>query len=153
MEKSFQEKAKMGISTNSTFLALIPKELDPSTFERFRQISFCNSSYKILAKLLANRIKHVLGKLISTSQGGFIKGRHIIDNVIQVQEAILSSFHRKEQGMIIKLDMANAFDQVKHSFLFKALLSFGFSTNFVNLIKDFLSNLWIAPLVNGRPTN
>ena len=143
----------MGGSTNSTFLALIPKEVNPSTFERFRPISLCNSSYKILAKLLANRTRPLLGKLISTSQGGFIKGRHILDNVIQVQEAILSSFHRKKQGMIIKLDMANAFDQVKHSFLFKALLSFGFSTNFVNLIKACISNPWIAPLVNGIPTN
>ena len=109
----------MGGSTNSTFLELIPKEVNTSTFERFRPISLYNSSYNILVKLLVNRIRPLLGKLISTSQGGFIKGRHILDNVIQVQEAILSSFHQKEQGMIIKLDMANAFDHVKHSFLFK----------------------------------
>ena len=143
----------MGGSTNSTFLAVIPKEVNPNTFERFRPISLCNSSYKILAKLLENRIKPLLGKLISPSQGGFIKGRHIIDNVIQVQEAIHSSFHQKEQGMIIKLDMVNAFDLVKHSFLFKVLLSFGFSSHFSNLIKACITKSWIAPLVNGRPTN
>ena len=82
MEKAFQQKAKVGGSTNSTFLVLIPKEVNPSTFERFRPISLCNSSYKILAKLLENRIKPLIGKLISPSQGGFIKGRHIIDSVI-----------------------------------------------------------------------
>ena len=150
MAKSFQQKYKVGGSTNYTFLAMIPKEVNPSTFERFRPISLCNSSYKILEKLLANRIKPLLGKLISPSQGGFIKGRHIIDNVIQVQEDIHSSFHRKEQGMIIKLDMANAFDWVKHSFIFKVFLSFRFSSNFVNLIKACITKLWIAPLVNGR---
>ena len=149
MEKSFQHKAKAGGSTNSTFLAMIPKEVNPSTFDRFNPISLCNSSYKILEK----RIKPLLGKLISPIQGGFIKWRHIIDNVIQVQEAIHSSFHRKEQGMIIKLDMANAFDWVKHSFLFKVLLSFGFSSNFVNLIKACITKPWIAPLVTSKPAN
>ena len=67
MAKSFQQKAKVGGSTNSTFLVLIPKEVNPNTFERFGPISLCNSSYKILAKLLANRIKALLGKLISPS--------------------------------------------------------------------------------------
>ena len=54
---------------------------------------------------------------------------------------------------MIKLDMANAFDWVKHSFLFKVLLSFSFSSNFVNLIKACIAKPWIAPLVNGKPTN
>ena len=89
----------------TTFLALIPKEVNPSTFDRFRPISLCNASYKIFSKLLANRIKPLLGKLISPLQGGFVKGRHILDNVIQVQEAMHSSFRRKEKGMLIKLDM------------------------------------------------
>ena len=49
--------------------------------------------------------------------------------------------------------MANAFDRVKHSFLFSVLHSFGFSSSFLNLIKACISNPWIAPLVNGRPSN
>ena len=51
--------------------------------------------------------------------------------------------------MIIKLDMANAVDRVKHYFLYKVLLSFGFSTNFFNLIKACIGKSWIDPLVNG----
>jgi hypothetical protein len=113
----------------------------------------CNASYKILSKLLANRLKPLLGQLISPTQGGFVKGRHILDNVILVQEAIHSSHQRKEQGMLIKLDMANAFDRVKRSFLYKVLLSYGFSPEFVNLIKACIDKPWIAPLVNGRPAN
>ena len=54
MVKSFQQKNKVGGSTNSTFLALIPKEVNPSTFGIFRPIYLCNVSYKILSKLLAN---------------------------------------------------------------------------------------------------
>jgi hypothetical protein len=55
--------------------------------------------------------------------------------------------------MLIKLDMENAFDWVKLSFLYKVLLSFGFSSDFVNLIKACTEKPWIAPLVNGRLTN
>lgn len=55
--------------------------------------------------------------------------------------------------MLIKLDMAKTFDQVNLSFLYKVLLSFGFSSNFVNLIKACTEKPWIAPLVNGRPSN
>ena len=54
--------------------------------------------------------------------------------------------------MLIKLDMKNAFDKVKLPFLFRVLLSFGFIPEFVNLIKACRERPWIAPLVNGKPT-
>jgi len=127
MIRGFMRKAKIGGEINSTFLALIPKETNPGSFDRNRTISLCNSSYKIVAKLLANRIKPLLQKLISAPQGGFLKGRRILDNVIQVQEALHSSHSRKEQGMLIKLDMCNAFDRVNRSFLYRVLSSFGFN--------------------------
>jgi len=131
MIKGFMRKAKIGGGTNSTYLALIPKDSNPETFARFRPISLCNASYKILAKLLASRIKPLLKRLITSPQGGFVEGRHILDNVIQVHETIHSSNKRKEKGMLIKLDMANTFDRVNCSFLIKVLLSFGFSPHFV----------------------
>ena len=150
---AFHKKDEVGGCTNSTLFTLIPKEANPSYFDRFRPILSCNASYKILAKLLANRLKILLGKLISPLQGGFVKGRHLIDNVIQVQEALHSSFQRKEKGMLIKLDMKNAFDRVRLSFLYQVLLSFGFSIEFVKLLKACTDRPWIAPLVNGRPSN
>ena len=153
MAHDFMRKAKIGGGINSTFLALIPKEASPSSFDRYRPISLCNSTYKIMAKLLVNRIKPLLQKLISLAQGGFVKGRHILDNVIQVQEALHSSHSRKEQGMLIKLDMCNAFYRVNRSFLYRVLLSFGFSQDFINLIKACLKKIWIASMINGRPAN
>ena len=65
MISSFHKKSKVGGCTNSTFLALIPKDVNTVNFERFLPISLCNASYKILAKLLANRRKPLLGILIS----------------------------------------------------------------------------------------
>lgn len=153
MIKGFMSKAKIGGGINSTYLALIPKESNPESFARFRPISLCNASYKILAKLLATRIKPMLKRLISSPQGGFVEGRNVLDNVIQVQEILHSSKKRNEKGMLIKLDMANVFDRVNRSFLLKVLLAFGFSPHFVQLIKACIDNPWIAPLVNGRPSN
>ena len=91
MIKTFHQKSKVGGNTNSTFLELIPKEMNSGSFERFRTISLDNASYKIRSKLLENRIKPPLENLISPMQGGFFKGRHILDNVIQVKEATHSN--------------------------------------------------------------
>ena len=128
MIKKFQQKSKIKVGTNSTFLPSIPKETNPGTFFRFRSISLCNASYKICSKLMANRLKTLLHKVVSHNQGGFINGRHISDNVILVQEMIHSSKARKEKGMIIKVDMSNVFNVVKHSFLYRVLEKFGFNT-------------------------
>jgi len=148
-----QETNKLGGSTNSSFLALIPKEKGAASFNRFRPISLCNTGYKLVTKIIASRIKNILPKIIPENQGGFIKGRKILDNIILVQEAIHSSCSKKEKGMVIKLDLANAFDRVRYDFLFTVMTKFGFSTTFINWIKGCICGPWIAPLVNGRPTN
>lgn len=69
MIHGFMRKARIGGGINSTFLALIPKEINPRSFDRYRPISLCNASYKIVSKLLASRIKPLLQKLISPAQG------------------------------------------------------------------------------------
>ena len=73
MISAFLKKAKVGGCTRSTLLALIPKEVNPTSFDSFQPISLCNTSYKILAKLLANRLKPMLENLISPRQGGLLK--------------------------------------------------------------------------------
>lgn len=97
-------------------------------------------------------MKKLLPEIISKNQGGFVPKKQITDNVIIVQEAIHSNIQRKERGMIVKLDMANDFDRVNHNFLAKALKRFGFSTNLIEIIQACISNPWIAPLINGRPS-
>jgi len=97
-------------------------------------------------------MKKLILEIISENQGGFVPKRQIIDNVIIVQEAIHSNIQRKERGMIVKLDMANAFDRVNHKFLAIALKKFGFSINFIEIIQACISNPWIAPLINGWPS-
>jgi len=152
MIKKSQICSKLGGSTNSSFLALIPKDQGARNFNRFRPISLCNTGYKITTKIMANRLKQILPKLISENQGGFVRGRQILDNIIIVQEAIHTSYRNKEKGMVIKLDLASAFDRVQHDFLFAAMRNFGFNQNFIKWVKACISAPWIAPLINGRPT-
>ena len=73
-----------------------------------------------------------------------------MDNFVLVQEVIHSSLVHKEKGMVVKLDLENAFDRVRHRFLLEVLYKFGFGHKFINWIKACISEQWIAPLVNGR---
>ena len=132
MVRKSQSSSKLGGSTNSAFLALIPKEKGANNFSRIRPISLCNMGYKLITTLIANRIKNMLPAIIPKNQGGFIKGRKIMDNIVLVQEVIHSSCQWKEKCMVIKLDLANAFDKVRHDFLFTLMVKFGFSKDFIN---------------------
>ena len=91
MVQKSQAYQKIGGSTNSSFLALVPKEKGTNSFNRFRPISLCNIGYKLITKFIANKLKYILPKIIPENQGGFIHGRQLVDNFILVQEAILSS--------------------------------------------------------------
>ena len=148
-----RSKEKIEGATNSTFQILISKEKNQVSIKRYRPISLCNSSYKILSKIILNRIKKVIRHLISENQGGFIARRNIYDNILLLQEVIHSSHNHKEAGMAIKLDVASAFDRIRHSYIFRVMERYGFPSNFIRWIKYFISSPWIAHLVNGRPTS
>jgi hypothetical protein len=85
------------------------------SFDKFHPISLCNVSYNIMEKIIANRIKPLLSRLILSNQG--LCGKEERNNIILVQEAIHLRNMQGEKGMVIKIDMANAFDRVKNSFL------------------------------------
>jgi len=93
----------------------------------------------------------VLPTIISENQGGLVPNRQIIDNVIIVQEVVHSSMQRKEKGIIIKLDIANAFDRVSLPYLMAVLKKLEFSREITEVIQACISTPWIAPLINGRP--
>lgn len=74
-----------------------------------------------MIKIIEGWLNKMIPKIISKNQGGFMAKRQIVDNIILVQEAIHSSKLKGDKGMLIKLDMANAFDRVKRSFLFEVM--------------------------------
>ncbi|RVW92901.1 Transposon TX1 uncharacterized 149 kDa protein [Vitis vinifera] len=75
--KEFHERGRFVKSLNATFLVLVLKKGGAEDLKYFRPISLVGSLYKLLAKVLANRIKKVMGKVISESQNAFVKGLKI----------------------------------------------------------------------------
>lgn len=71
---------------NRTFISLIPKSHNPESIRDFRPIGLCNTVYKIIAKILVNRLLPFINSWISPNQNGFIKGRQIADNIILTSE-------------------------------------------------------------------
>jgi hypothetical protein len=92
---------------NHTNIALIPKVDNPSSMNQFRPISLINFNYKIIYKILSNRIKPLLHKIVSPMQSVFLKGRSIHDNTILAHEVFHSMKHKRGNGglMALKLDM------------------------------------------------
>jgi hypothetical protein len=114
-------------SINSTFLTLIPKENNPTSFDDYRSISLCNLCYKLITKIIANRLKPVISRSLSCEQLGFLKGRQILDAIGTAQECLHSIKAKKSKALILKLDLKKAFDCIDWDFLRLILVQSGFS--------------------------
>ena len=66
----------------NTLIVLIPKKDKPENFSHFRPISLCNTFYRIITKIIANRFKMIMNKIVAPMQSNFVLGRHITDNII-----------------------------------------------------------------------
>jgi hypothetical protein len=84
----FHAQGKFEKSFNATFVSLIPKKAGAMEVRDYRPISLVGGIYKIISKVLANRFKSVLGKIISNSQNAFIGGRQILDSVLIANECV-----------------------------------------------------------------
>jgi len=105
----FHGNAILPKAITASFLALIPKSDSPQELNDYRLICLIGSLYKIVAKLLAKRIKKVIGKLISDCQTAFVPGRQILDGVLVINELI--DLARKE-CLLLKVDFEKTYDCV-----------------------------------------
>ncbi|RVX20581.1 hypothetical protein CK203_002633 [Vitis vinifera] len=92
-------------SLNSTFLVLIPKKEGAEDLSNFRPISLVGSVYKLLAKVLTNRLKLMMGEVISDSQQAFVQGRQILNVVLIASEALDSKLEDNTPGLLLKMDI------------------------------------------------
>ncbi|KAJ9567392.1 LOW QUALITY PROTEIN: hypothetical protein OSB04_003358, partial [Centaurea solstitialis] len=133
----FWDKEDLNVGCNASFLSLIPKVKSPWGLDDFRPISLIGIIYKIISKVLATRLKVVIGSLISDVQSAFVKGRSILDGVLIANEAV---------------DFEKAYDSVDWSFLLEGLESMGFGVKWRNWISACLRSSRISILLNGSPT-
>lgn len=99
---------------NNTLIVLIPKNDSPKNFGQFHPIRLCSIMYKLVMKVISNRLKIVLPNLILQEQVRLIAGRNIMDNIIVAQEVIhyMRNKRKGKNWMTVKLDLKKAYDRV-----------------------------------------
>ncbi|CAN1148757.1 Transposon TX1 uncharacterized 149 kDa protein [Linum perenne] len=145
---------KLVEKVNETIIVLIPKIPKPEVISQFRPISLCNVSYKAVTKCIADRLRKHMNKLIGANQTSFVPGRQISENIIILQEVIhtMRTQTGKAGSMVIKLDLAKAYDRLEWSFVEETLSLANFPRSLVSLIIACISTASTQISWNGSLT-
>ena len=106
-----------------------------------------------MAKILANRLKPILSNFISPKQFAFLENRQIHDAIGISQEGLHSMHTKKIKGMILKIDLAKAFDQASWLYIRMLLTHLGFSLQVINWIMCCITSVSYSIIINGAATN
>ena len=144
------QKEMQSCNQRKGVISLIPKRnKDPLYVKNWRPITLLCADYKLASKVIANRIKLHLPKLINSDQTGFVKGRYIGQNIdILLQMIEFSDFYQKP-GIVLGVDYAKAFDQLSWGFIERVLIKYNFGTMLIKWVKLFLNNSNAVVNVNG----
>uniref|UniRef100_A0A2N9FBT2 Uncharacterized protein n=1 Tax=Fagus sylvatica TaxID=28930 RepID=A0A2N9FBT2_FAGSY len=140
------EKGTFAYSLNATFVTLIPKKQNAVNIRDFRPISLIGSVYKILAKVLANRLRKVLDGLVSESQNAFVGGRQTLDSVLIANKCLDNRIKCRLPGVVCKLDIEKAYDHINWDCLLYLLNHMGFV---MEVLTKMLHRTEETGLING----
>nr|GEU82219.1 hypothetical protein [Tanacetum cinerariifolium] len=138
---------------NATVTSLVPKVDAPSKVSDYRPIACCNVFYKIISKVICNRLKGVLGFLVDENQSAFIPSRQISDNIMLSQE-LMRNYHRNRgpAKCAFKIDIEKAYDFMEWVFLSSSLKHFGFPELMVKWIMNCITSTSFTVNANGDHT-
>jgi hypothetical protein len=108
-----------------------------------------NCLYKIISKIISRQIKEILSRSISGEQFGFLYGHKIHEDIGVVQEGLHSMKTNTQKGVVIKIDLSKAYDQVSWLYIWLLLTHLGFSVEFIRWIMSCLSSVSFVVLING----
>ena len=145
------DRGEMSNEINFTGIVLIPKVDHPETLSQFRPINLYNVRYKIITKLVANRLKSLMPKLIGPIQSSFALGRHIIDNIVIAQETI-HLMNKKVDWIAIKVDLEKAYDKLRWAFIEEMLEVIGIPEKLRKVIMHCITSSSMRLIWNGQPT-
>ncbi|XP_074300904.1 uncharacterized protein LOC141632241 [Silene latifolia] len=149
--KDFFLHGRLLKQVNHTLVSLVPKVDLPQTVGQFRPISCCNVIYKVISKLLCTRLARVLPHIISPTQGGFVKGRNIIENILVCQDIIrLYKRTAVSPRCLIKVDLKKAYDSVNWQFLSQMLDALLFPAHFKKLLMECVTSASYSLVLNGN---
>ena len=127
----FYVNGKFPRGCNASFIALIPKVHEPQCLNEYRPISLIGCIYKIVAKLLANRLKKVMPFIIDERQSAFIEGRHLLHSVVIANEVVEDARRGQKSCIVFKVDYEKAYDSVSWDFLLYLLRRMGFHSKWI----------------------
>ncbi|GAU25843.1 hypothetical protein TSUD_31070 [Trifolium subterraneum] len=146
------ERGYFPTSLNEKNICLIPKCDNPTSMKDLRPISLCNVLYKMISKVLANRLKCCLDKCVSQEQSAFVEGRSILDNALIATE-VIHALKRKTQGrrgeLTLKIDITKAYDKVDWGFLRGVMTKMGFSDVWIRWVMMCVSSVNYSVLMNS----
>lgn len=130
---------------------LIPKTNNAASVSDYKPIAIANFKFKIISKILADRLAKIMPAITSVQQRGFIKGRSIKDCICLTSEAI-NLLDKKTFGgnLALKVEIAKAFDTLDWTFLLKVLKKFGFNVLFCKWIQSILMSAKLSVSINGK---
>lgn len=108
----FHSSARLPKAVSASFMTLIPKNSNPRRLSEYRPISLIGCLYKMLAKLLAGRLKSMPSSVISDCQSAFIPKRQMLDGVVVVNEILGLGKRKKQSCLVLKADFEKAYDLV-----------------------------------------
>ncbi|XP_059315787.1 uncharacterized protein LOC132066499 [Lycium ferocissimum] len=133
--KAFYEGQTLPKYVTHTNFVFLPKKAIVNTFSDLRPINLSNFINKVITRVIHDRLESILISLISPNQSGFVKGKNIIKNVLLKQELVADIRQRgKPTNVVIKLDMAKAYDRASLSYLIQVMKKMGFADMFVDMI-------------------
>lgn len=140
-------------SLNHTYITLIPKVPFLEEVSQFRPISLCNVIYKVISKIMVNRLKPLMDCLITPFQNAFIQGRNISDNILIAHE--IFDYLGKKKGRkncfgALKIDMSKAYDRIDWNFLKAVLGAMNFNDRWVQWIMECVNSVHYTLLINGN---
>uniref|UniRef100_A0A803NSB0 Reverse transcriptase domain-containing protein n=1 Tax=Cannabis sativa TaxID=3483 RepID=A0A803NSB0_CANSA len=151
--QDFFTTGEFGSACGDANVVLIPKKKVPESMVDLRPIALCNVLYKIITKVMTNRMKPYIDHIVSESQSAFIPGRLITDNIL-VSFEVLHYLKRKRKGkdgyMALKLDLSKAYDRIEWSFLDSVLRKIGFSDIWISLVMKCVSSARYKVIHGGR---
>ena len=130
---------------------MIPKKNWAEDIRDLKPISLVGCIYKLMAKVLAKRLKSALAGVVSESQNAFVVGRQILDAVSTANECVDSKIKDGTSGVICKLDIEKTYNNVDCGFLQYILERMGFGAKWRRWIQFCVSTVCFSVLVNGCP--
>ena len=138
---------------NKAFIMLLPKRPDARNLRDFRPISLVHSFDKLFTKILSRHLAPKLDSQVANNQSAFIKKRCIQDNFMLVRQSAKRLHERKQSSLLLKLDIAQAFDSISWQFILEVLEHKGFGSRWCAWIAMLFLIASTRVLINGIPGN